>query len=458
MRLVVLVVLLTAAIGGVVWLRTSLVSVALTLQQTTGKLATGSPGTLTPRAWLPILVKSYPIQHIVFIIKENHSFDHYFGLFPGVNGTSTGNVKVNGVVRTIPLGPFQDNGAPDYAHTWWGAHTAYDQGAMDQFNIGNCATAPYTCYQQARPTDIPNYWTYAASYVINDNGFSDLEGPSFPNRMFTVAAASGPDLNHSAITNPTFDWAWGCDSSGSTFVLLYNGTTQFPCFTGVNTLADEMTQAGVSWKFYGPVSTESGYRWNALDAFAQIRNSPQWTNDVSWQNFATDAANNNLPAFSWLVAPTVYSEHLTHSACAGENWTVQQINAVMNSPEWSSTAIILTWDDYGGFYDHIAPPVVDGLGYGFRVPFIIISPYAYATDNSVKNPHVSHVQIDFASVLKLAEEIFKIPPLNQRDANAGDLLREFDFSQVHNAPTILPQRACPTLKALPENTVEDYDD
>jgi phospholipase C len=128
--------------------------------------------------------------------------------------------------------------------------------------------------------------------------------------------------------------------------------------------------------------------------------------------------------------------------CVGENWTVQQMNAIMQSPAWPSTVIVLTWDDYGGYYDHVPPTSVDQLGYGFRVPLLVISPYALATDNP-SNPHVGHVHLDFASVLKLAEEVFNLPSLNQRDLAAGDLLPQLDFSQVHNAPLILSQRTCP---------------
>ena len=384
-----------------------------------------------------------PIQHIVFILKENHSFDNYFGLFPGVNGASTGKVKVNGVVKTIPLGAFQDRFIHDYIHDWAAAHAAYDKGAMDKFNQGFCANAPYPCYQTAHQSDLPNYWTYAQKYLLNDNTFSELEGPSFPNHMFMVSGGSGPDINHSAIDNPT--GGWGCDAQKSVTVRLYNGTKQFPCFS-FPTLADEMTQAGVSWKYYAPPSTQGGYIYNILNAFKQDRYGSAWKNDVPSEQFAADAAANKLPAFSWLSAPWQYTEHpdgKTHnSMCQGENWTVQQINAVMRSPAWSSTVIVLTWDDFGGFYDHVAPTQVDSLGYGFRVPLLVISPYAYARDNA-SNRHIGHTQLGFASVLKLAEQVFNLPSLHKRDDIAGDLMQQLDFSQVHNPATLLSQRNCP---------------
>jgi phospholipase C len=289
---------------------------------------------------------------------------------------------------------------------------------------------------------IPNYWALAQNYVLDDNAFTSLEGPSFPNRLFTISGASGPDLQHEAIENPNSSGPWGCDSATTTTVRLYNGSNVYPCFSFAS-LADEMTTAGVSWKYYAPVKGESGYIWNAPDALSQMRFSSEWQNDVPWQQFATDAAAGNLPSFSWLVPPGGYSDHPSASICKGENWSVNAIDAVMNGPDWASTAIVLTWDDWGGFYDHVPPPPVDGVGYGLRVPLLVISPYAYASDNS-GNVHISHDQVEFSSVLKLAEEVFNLPSLGTRDASAGDLLKLLDFSKVHNPALPPQQRTCPT--------------
>lgn len=392
-----------------------------------------------------------PIQHIVFLVKENHTFDNYFGLFPGVNGTSSGQVKVNGVTQTIPLGPFQDNPPFDYPHGWGNAQKAYDNGAMDQFNQGPCSIAPYPCYQAAQQSDLPNYWSYAQNFLLNDNTWSDLRGPSFPNHMYTVAGASGPDASRSAINNPSNSTGkWGCDAPTGATVQLYNGTTQYPCFSGMTTLADVLNQNGVSWKYYAPQSGQGGYVWNSLDAFSQFKTNSSY--DVPSEQFLTDIANNNLPQFSWLIAPGGLSEHPGatggNSMCKGENWTVQQVNAIMNSPYWQNTAIIITWDDFGGYYDHVTPTNVDNLGYGFRVPLLVISPYAYATDNP-SSPHIGHTQLGFGSVLKFAEQVFNLPSLGKADATDGDLMTEFDFSQVHNNLLVLQQRVCPGVTPTP---------
>ena len=152
---------------------------------------------------------------------------------------------------------------------------------------------------------------------------------------------------------------------------------------------------------------------------------------------------------SWLIPPGVDSEHpaegsQVRSMCVGENWTVQQINAIMASPAWSSTVIVVTWDDYGGFYDHAAPQSIDAVGYGFRAPLLVISPYAFASDN-LALPHVSHVQMDYGSVLKFAEDTFQLSRLGAttRDVTANSIAMDLDTSTVHNPPLTLQQRTCP---------------
>lgn len=381
------------------------------------------------------------IQHIVFIMKENHTFDSLFGSFPGANGATTGQVKVNGVARTITLNPPQ-NVASEFCHQWGCARTDYDKGAMDTFNLGDntgrCAASPYACYQQGNQALIPNYWSLAQHYVLGDNAWSSIRSGSFPNHLYMMAGASGPDIPHSVLTISGNDW--GCDAVSTTRARLFNGTKVFPCFT-FPTLADSMQAAGVSWRYYAPHAGEGGYIWNTGDAFSDIRNTPLWaSNDLEWTQFATDAAQGKLPSFSWLTPPYSQSEHNGTSVCAGENWTVQQINAVMAGPDWASTVIVLAWDDFGGLYDHVAPQYIDQLGYGFRVPLMIISPFT--------TPHITHNQYEFASVLKLAESAFNLPSLGQRDVSAGDLMQDIDLTQ-QNPPLPLQQRTCPAAKVQP---------
>jgi phospholipase C len=292
---------------------------------------------------------------------------------------------------------------------------------------------------QVLASDIPNYWSYAEHFALADRMFSSLVGPSFPNHLYTVAAQSGGALN-----NPT-GLVWGCDATQETRVEAAdangNVSSLFPCFD-IKTVADGLEASGVSWRYYAPVKGQRGYIWSALDAINHIRNGPLWTSRVpSDTQFVRDAASGSLPAVSWVIPDFPVSEHPTvgaevASACDGENWTVQQINAVMQSPAWPTTAIVLTWDDFGGFYDHVVPPWVDQYGFGPRVPLIVISPYA-------KERTVSHTTYEFASVLQLIENRYSLAPLTNRDASANSLLDMFDFSQAPAPPLILPLRSCP---------------
>jgi len=213
-------------------------------------------------------------------------------------------------------------------------------------------------------------------------------------------------------------------------------TNPFPCFD-FQTLADTLQAGGISWRYYAPTSGEPGYAWSALDAINHIRNGPLWaTNVVLDTQFVIDAQNGNLPAVSWLVTTTENSDHPPQNVCAGENWAVQQLNAVMQGPGWNSTVVFLTWDDFGGFYDHVPPPVLDTYGLGIRVPLIIVSPFLQAGT-------ISHTQYEFSSFLKFAEERFDLPSLGQRDVIANDMLDSLNLSQKPLAPVILSQRTCP---------------
>lgn len=197
----------------------------------------------------------------------------------------------------------------------------------------------------------------------------------------------------------------------------------------------------MSWNYYAPGQNQSGYIWSALNAIRHIRLTSLWTQRVvPTEQFVTDAQNGNLPAVSWLVTKSATSEHPPASVCLGENWTVQQLNAVMQGPDWESTVVFLTWDDFGGFYDHVPPPVVDNFGFGPRVPFLVISPW-------VRQGRITHTTLEFSSVLKFIEERFDLDPLTERDQDANDLVDSFDFDQRGLPPLILNPRQCIGAKA-----------
>jgi phospholipase C len=373
------------------------------------------------------------IQHFVFIIKENRTFDNYFGTYPGADGVTSGPISTG---QVIPLGRTPDVTPRDIGHSWTNAIQSWDNGRMDRFDtIGPQVSAcningDMLCYTQLQQQDIPNYFAYAQHFVLADRNFSSQHGMSLPNHLYTIAAQSG-----GVISNGEPQPSAGCDAIPSATVKVIDSqgyvTNQFPCFN-MTTLADVMEGAGVSWRYYTPSHTI----WNPLDAIDHIRNSTLWNTNVSPDTqFATDAFNGNLPAVSWVVPTGTASEHPPQSSCLGENWAVQQINAVMQGPDWATTAIFLVWDDFGGFYDHVPPPQIDQEGLGPRVPLLIISPYA-------KAGYISHTQYELSSLLKIVEERFNLAPLTQRDTIANDMLDSFDFNQSPLPPLLLSTRQC----------------
>jgi phospholipase C len=370
------------------------------------------------------------IQHIVFIVKENRSFDQYFGTFPGADGATSGKTSTG---RIVKLGHTPDELPYDLGHGWTDAHVAIDDGAMDAFDEvqnGN-VKGRLLGYTQMTETDIPNYFAYARTFTLADRMFSSLVGPSFPNHLYIVASQSG-----GAINNP--NGAWGCDAKSNARVAVMdsNGkiTKQFPCFD-FETLADRLQTAGISWKYYAPARGTPGYGWSSLNAIKHIRMGPLWDSNVVLDStFAADAMAGRLPAVSWLITGKA-SEHPPDSTCVGEAWTVQQINAIMQGPDWNSTAIFLTWDDFGGFYDHVPPPGLDQFGLGPRVPLLIISPYALSGN-------ISHTTYEFSSFLAFAEARFGLTSLTDRDTRANNMLDSFDFNKSPAPPLVLTPHTC----------------
>lgn len=374
------------------------------------------------------------IQQVVFIIKENRTFDNYFGTFPGADGATSGTISTGEV---IPLGRTPDRTSRDIDHSFNGAVKAINGGAMDQFDLipGGNLHGDYLAYTQLLEQDIPNYFALARYFTLGDAMFSSLTGPSFPNHLYTVGAQSG-----GAINNPSNSGGkWGCDSDDGSLVQVMDSTgtitRTYPCFDFA-TLVDSLQSAGLTWKYYAPSQGQSGYIWNALDAIAHIRLTDIWnTNVAPPSQFLIDAQNGELPNVSWVVVGNG-SEHPPGSSCVGENTTVAQLNAVMRGKQWASTAIFVTWDDFGGFYDHVPPPSVDKLGFGPRVPLLIVSPFA-------KPGFVSHTVYEFSSLLKFVEDRWNLAPFTDRDAQANDMFDSFDFNQPALAPLILPHRTCP---------------
>jgi len=351
------------------------------------------------------------VRHIVIILKENHTFDNYFGLFPGADGTTIGVHEGTPVpLARAPVVP-----PSDLSHTRAAVLHAWDNGLLDAFMYPKA-------YAKYSESEIPAYWAFARSYVLADNFFTSVMGPSFPNHLFTIFGTSFGAVNNPRDNDGSSspNYKWGCDSAPDVLVLMADGSHSRPC-RDVPTLIDEMDAAGVSWKYYGVTTPKDGYYWTEVAAIHHIRYGADWSNVVPWQKFVNDAKSGVLPAVSWVTTDGFYSEHPPNDVRVGEALTEAMIDAVQNGPDAASTVIFVSWDDYGGWYDHVPPPQVDATGYGPRVPLIIVSTFA-------KRGYVFHGESDFASLPKFIEQVFGLGAMGPRDANAGDLLGAFNFS------------------------------
>lgn len=377
------------------------------------------------------------IKHIVFILKENHTLDNYFGAFPGVDGASSGRTHTG---RVVPLGPAPNFFAQDIGHSFDDALLAIDGGKMDGFDliVGAFQDGRLINYTQYQRPQIPNYWALASRFALADEFFTSVHGPSFPNHLYTIAAQSG-----GAINNPSYGsnggTHWGCDNFGSMVDAIDANGKQFlevPCFN-FQTVADSIDAAGLTWRYYGPPKSIPGYKWSVFDAIDHIRFGPEWKTNVRPNSiFFKDVARNNLASMTWITTESDQSEHPEEGAeCAGENSSVSFVNAIMNSPEWGSTVIFISWDDFGGFYDHVAPPQLDLLGLGPRVPLLIISPFA-------RSGYIEHTQLEFSSVVKFIEEVYGLPFLTSRDTDSNEMFDAFDFVDAPLPPMPLQLRKC----------------
>jgi phospholipase C len=421
-----------------------------------------SPGTdQTPDGEVP---EEIPIKHIVYIIKENRTFDNYFARYPGAEGTDFGMTSDG---QRVELSEATDVLTPDLGHAYLDAVMSINGGKMDGFDtITNGETL--NGYSSFTREGIPNYWAYADNFVLSDHTFSSMYGPTFPEHLYTVAAQSGRVAgNKDQATNP----GGYCGDPGETVIRFRPGMTKKQeqevmaavrrvdidgivsywehvraCFD-FEVLPDQLERKGISWHYYA----DEGSWMNALLAINHMYNSEHWGTDITpEEDFIEDIENRNLDKITWVVPGPGVNEHPGGpSVCVGENWTVDVVNRLMNSKYWKSTAIFLTWDDFGGFYDHVEPPQFDIMGLGPRVPMLIISPYA-------KEGFVDPTVYEFSSVLKFMETVYDLEPMTERDANASNMFNAFDFEQEVNPKDrklILEQRSC---EGLPAKTAQEY--
>jgi phospholipase C len=416
------------------------------------------------------------IRHVVVIMQENRSFDHYFGTFPGADGIPMENgvptvcnpdSRARTCVRPQHDSHDANSGGP---HRKQDHIRDVDGGKMDGF-VRSAEGSTAGCADPNDPActggtridamdwhdarEIPNYWAYASNFVLQDRMFEPTSSWSLPAHLFMVSewsAACGvldnpmSCHNDSVVPKPqrASNYAW----TDLTYLL---------------------HKAGVSWRYYLFEGTEPDCRddgmvcspqqqsaqtpgiWNPLPAFSTVKANGQLGNIQTISNFFRDAKAGTLPAVSWVVPNGRVSEHPAAKVSAGQSYVTGLVNTIMRGPNWSDTAIFLTWDDWGGFYDHVVPPVVDQNGYGLRVPGIVISPYA-------KQGYIDHQTLSFDAFVKFIEDDFlggqrldpatdgrpdPRPTVRENVSILGDLRNDFDFNQVPHPPLILSTHPAP---------------
>jgi phospholipase C len=323
------------------------------------------------------LMPAGPIKHVVIIVKENHGYDNYFGTLPG------------GAGATMPHSPNPPPHDPDHRHAAW---------------LTRDTAAPHVQFQQG---DIPRYWSYASQFTLCDNYYTDVAGPSTPNHLMLIMADSP------LVDNPSRS---------------YRKNPGPPLYDRPS-LPSQLDAAGLSWGNY------SGYAFE----FIKYTAGKQRT----WQQFASDASSGKLPSVSWLYSDGALSEHPADTAAErkagngnvtkGSEWTASQVQAIVGAGLWPQVAVFITWDDWGGWWDHVTPPEVekwtDGTQFRFggRVGCLVVSPYA-------RKGHISKARHSHVSLVRFCEVNFGLPSLNARTAASDGMEDCFDFGQAPLPP------------------------
>jgi phospholipase C len=438
-------------------------------------------------------VAGSPIDHVIVIVQENRTLDNLFayslltagGPYPGANVARSG---VTSSGATVPLQPafFEDYYDPSHAHasllTEWngGGMNGFDQDTVSPALPNVPPARANYAYGFVPPSETLLYHLLAQRYDLADAMFSSRLVPSFPGRLFLI---SGQSTASDDPTDPTY---WGCDAPPGTTVPIFTAASgeavttpgPFPCFD-YQTLGDTMDAANVSWKYYtGQIGNLVDGQVNTYDAIRHIRNGADWTTKISTpsSNVLADIQNCNLPQVSWVTPPALASDHAGNLSNAGPGWVasiylaVAQSEILANKPQcqyYGNTTIILTWDDAGGWYDHVAPPSSNGQQWGFRVPLLFISAWSksgYSASNPAAPPYVSHTVRDFGAILRYIEANWALPSLNQRDAS-GDALQDlYNYAQTPIPPIstaqttrLIAKTHYNQIKFMPASTAVDDD-
>jgi phospholipase C len=376
-----------------------------------------------------------PIEHFVVLMQQNHSFDNYFGAYPGAEGFPSGTCvpitvddPSSSCVRPFHIGLLPARDLPHNAQTF---ARQFRQGRMDGF-----IDATRTQSRDYHPTmgyyddrDIPYYWNLADNFVLFDRFFQSSKGGSVSNHLYWVAGTAIGDDSIPASGLPAT----------------------------LPTIFDRLSQAGVSWKFYiqdydpavnyrtlarAPEERRPQVSWAPLLAFDRFLDDPALNaRIVDLSEYYADLERGTLPAVSYIV-PAGSSEHPPGSIAAGETLVRSLVNSLTRSRYWDTSAFMWTYDGWGGWFDHVAPPQVDDAGYGFRVPALLVSAYA-------REGFVDSTELDFTSILRFIEDNWAIQPIATRDARANSLRQAFDFSTPPRPPTFISRSRTAPAQASP---------
>ena len=389
------------------------------------------------------------IQHVVIIVQENRSFDNLFSGFPGADAPAfgyAGNQRI--VLRERRL---QDPG--NIENNWRDAIGGWDHGKMDGFEVEHFYGGPrdYAYARVPRNQSAP-YWAMASRYVLADRMFPTEFGPSFTAHLSLIAANTDITPAPLAEVDAPTNIPWGCDAPAHarSFTLdvrrVERSGGPFPCFDDFPTIADRLDDAHVTWKYYAPTLRHIGGQvWSEFDSIRSVRFGADWANVISPQTqILRDVPAGKLANVSWVVPDWQDSDHTGSGGDGGPSWVSAIVNAVGESPYWNSTAIVVLWDDWGGWYDDVPPPQLDFRGLGIRVPCIVISPYAKIAAGR-RAGYVSHAQYEFGSVLKLVEQTFGLPAVGSpargfTDTRAESLMNVLDFTQRPRAFVPIPAK------------------
>lgn len=387
------------------------------------------------------------IKHVVILIQENRSFDNFFATFPGADGATRGLMKTSNGDVYVPLKKAGLN-SDNLGHSHFTFNKEFDNGKMDGFadvqrDLGHGVLVPagkYT-YRYVDPKAIAPYWDIAKDYVLADHMFTTQSSASFTaHQDFIAGGTPVGDKGDNVIDFPV-PASWGCNAAPGTVTDLITpkgheefGAGPFPCFS-YRTLRDLLDAKGISWLYF--TNKNRNGEWNAFDAISAVYNGSEWnTNVVIPETKVFDylgktrgpGPTGELPAVSWVIPDVATSDHPADIRDLGPEWIASVVDAIGESVYWDSTVIIVVWDDWGGEYDHVPPPQLDGQGLGMRVPMLIVS--AYDKETSASRPgYISHTQYEDGSLLKFMEQNWNLGSLGTTDVRANSIADCFDFNQ-----------------------------